>query len=163
VAWAPDGRRAVYVRTTHHPYNADETRVEIADSSSGRIDAVLSKPGLGQAVAWAKNDFLYYSVHEPAPNEPDFNLWRVRLNSGTAHPIGSAMRVTSDPAWRGTQRDAGREATGFKKEATPGRSLSVGFIRRRKTVHYSQTADYGRERRLAILVDARQQGRHIRL
>jgi DNA-binding winged helix-turn-helix (wHTH) protein/Tol biopolymer transport system component len=96
VAWAPDGRRVVYVRTTHHPYNADETRVEIADSSSGRIDAVLSKPGLGQAVAWAKDDFLYYSLHEPAPNEPDFNLWRVRLNSGTAHPIDSAMRVTSD-------------------------------------------------------------------
>jgi Tol biopolymer transport system component len=96
VAWAPDGRRAVYVRTTHHPYNANETKIEIADSSSGRIDTVLSKPGLGQALAWANDDFLYYSVHEPAPNEQDFNLWRVRLNSGTAHPIGSALRVTSD-------------------------------------------------------------------
>lgn len=95
VAWAPDGRRVACVRTTYRPYNAEETRIEIADTSGGKIEAAVSMPGLGQTLAWTNDNHLLYALHEPAPNQKDFNLWRVQLDSRTAHPDGPAIRITN--------------------------------------------------------------------
>jgi Tol biopolymer transport system component/DNA-binding winged helix-turn-helix (wHTH) protein len=99
VAWAPDGRRAAYVRTTVPLYNAADQRavreIEIADISSGQFGVVLSNPGLENALGWTHNNFLAYSLREPSPNQNDFGLWRMQLDSQTAHPMGTRMRLTS--------------------------------------------------------------------
>ena len=96
MAWAPDGRRVAYVRTTYHPHSAEETKIEIAATSGGKIDDAVSTPGLGQALAWTNDNHLLYALHEPAPNQKDFNLWRIQLDSRSAHSIGPAIRLTND-------------------------------------------------------------------
>ncbi len=95
VAWNPDGRRVAYVRTTYHPYDAEETGIEIADTSGGKIDAVVSIPGLGQGLGWTSHNHLLYALHEPAPNQDDFNLWRMQFDSRYAPSMGPAIRLTS--------------------------------------------------------------------
>jgi len=95
VAWAPDGRRLAYVRTTYFSHSL-ETKIEIADIGSGQTEVILSKPGLGPALSWTQSGRLIYSLQEPLPNRNDFNLWWVQLDSRTARPLGSSTRVTSD-------------------------------------------------------------------
>jgi Tol biopolymer transport system component/DNA-binding winged helix-turn-helix (wHTH) protein len=95
VAWAPDGRRLAYVRTTYFSHSL-ETKIEIADIGSGQTEVILSKPGLGPALSWTQSGRLIYSLQEPLPNRNDFNLWWVQLDSRTARPLGSGTRVTND-------------------------------------------------------------------
>jgi Tol biopolymer transport system component/DNA-binding winged helix-turn-helix (wHTH) protein len=94
-AWAPDGRRLAYVRTTYFSHSL-ETKIEITDIGSGQTEVVLSKSGLGPALSWTQAGRLIYSLQEPLPNRNDFNLWWVQLDSRTAHSLGPSIRVTSD-------------------------------------------------------------------
>jgi Tol biopolymer transport system component len=94
-AWAPDGRRLAYVRTTSFSYRG-EPRIEIADIGSGQTEVILSKPGLGPALTWTHAGRLIYSLQEPPPNQNDFNLWWVQLDAQTARSVGASTRVTSD-------------------------------------------------------------------
>ena len=95
VAWAPDGRSLAYVRKTYFSHSL-ETKIEIADVASGQSQVVLSKPGLGPALSWTQGGRLIYSLQERLPNQNDFNLWSVQLDSRTARPLGSGTRVTND-------------------------------------------------------------------
>jgi len=95
VVWAPDGRSLAYVRTMYFSHTL-ETKIEIADVASGQSQVVLSKPGLGPALSWTQGGRLIYSLQEPLPNQNDFNLWSVQLDSRAARPLGSATRITND-------------------------------------------------------------------
>ena len=92
-AWAPDGRRLAYVRTTSFSYRG-EPRIEIADIGSGQTEVILSKPGLGPALTWTHAGRLIDP--RSRPNQNDFNLWWVRLDAQTARSVGASTRVTSD-------------------------------------------------------------------
>ena len=96
VAWAPEGKRIAYVRTTAQYYRRDETRVEIADVVTREIRVVMSRPGLGRVLGWPHDKGLIYSLEEPRPNQNDFNLWSFDLDSRGAPALGSGTRVTSD-------------------------------------------------------------------
>jgi len=96
VAWAPDGKRIAYVRTTAQYYGRDETKVEIVDLTTRKMRVVLSRPGLGRVLGWPHDKRLIYSLEEPKPNQSDFNLWSIDPDSRAAPALGSGTRVTSD-------------------------------------------------------------------
>jgi Tol biopolymer transport system component/DNA-binding winged helix-turn-helix (wHTH) protein len=97
VAWAPDGRRIAYVRTTVTLYNAAERRatrkIEVGDLSTGKFAAVLSDSQLESSLGWVDNNSLLYSLQQPAPSQNDFGLWRIRLDPKTGQSLGAGIRV----------------------------------------------------------------------
>lgn len=93
-AWAPDGLRIAYVRSTPQVHERDETRIEIADVTSGHIQVALSSPGLAPALGWTQDNRLVYSLQESSPNHADFNLWCIQLDARTARPLGQGSRIT---------------------------------------------------------------------
>jgi Tol biopolymer transport system component/DNA-binding winged helix-turn-helix (wHTH) protein len=95
VAWAPDGRSVAYVRTTYFSHTR-ETKIEVADVASGQSQVLFSKSGLGPALSWTNGGRLIYSLQEPLPNQNDFNLWSVQLDSSSARLLGPGTRVTND-------------------------------------------------------------------
>jgi len=99
VAWAPDGRRLAYVRTTDffNSFAVEEaTKIEIVDLASGQSKVVLPKQGLGPALTWTHTGRLIYSLQEAPPNQSDFNLWWVQLDARSALPLGTGTRVTRE-------------------------------------------------------------------
>jgi DNA-binding winged helix-turn-helix (wHTH) protein/Tol biopolymer transport system component len=94
VAWAADGLRVSYVRLTCHPHDRKETQIEVSDTRGGVARVLLSKPDIGLVLAWARDE-LIYSLREPAPNQDNHDLWRVRLDSRTGRPLDSGVRLTS--------------------------------------------------------------------
>jgi len=95
VAWAPDGKRIAYVRIRGISVGRTmESTMEIADVGSGQVDIALANLSLGLTVAWAYDDRLFYFVQEPAPNQSDFDLWWVQLDSRTARPLSSGTRTS---------------------------------------------------------------------
>ena len=96
VAWAPEGNRIAYVRTTAQYYRRDETKVEIADVTTREIRVVISRPGLGQVLSWPHDKQLIYTLEEQKPNQNDFNLWSFYLDSRPGSALGPGTRVTSD-------------------------------------------------------------------
>jgi hypothetical protein len=94
-AWAPDGRRFAYVRSTAQYHNRDEKKVEIADLITPRISVALSNPGLGSALSWTRDERLIYPLEESEPNQSDFNLWCVVLDPRTGRPLSPASRMTN--------------------------------------------------------------------
>ncbi len=95
ISWNQDARRIAFGRMTKQLRDRSETRVEIADVTSGLSKVLVSRPGLGRAIGWAAKDRLIYSLAEPTPNEIDMNLWSLELEPGSAQPQGPALRLTS--------------------------------------------------------------------
>ena len=97
VAWAPDGRRVAYMRTTITLYNAAEPRaarkIEIADLLTGRFEVVLSDPQLEGSLGWVDNISLLYSLRQPVPSQNDFSLWRIRLDPKSGRLLGPGVQV----------------------------------------------------------------------
>ena len=99
VAWAPDGRRVAYMRTTITLYNAAERKatrkVEVGDPSAGKFEVVLSDPQLESSLGWADNDSLLYTLQQPVPSQNDFSLWRIQLDPKNGHVLGPGVQVMS--------------------------------------------------------------------
>ncbi|MGI8962025.1 MAG: LpqB family beta-propeller domain-containing protein [Bryobacteraceae bacterium] len=102
-AWARDGKRLAYARTKTRYYasrRAPDTRIEVFNLSTGQTVVVRSVgdrglPRGGAALGWTPDGRLLYPLREPRPNQQDTNLWSVRLDSETAHPLGPSARITS--------------------------------------------------------------------
>jgi DNA-binding winged helix-turn-helix (wHTH) protein/Tol biopolymer transport system component len=96
IAWAPDGKKFATVRTPDR-FTAPGlgVHIEVFDAATGQSEAILPDFRLGSAVAWPQRGRLIYALHEAPPNEGDFNLWWVHLDSH-ARPVGSAVRITND-------------------------------------------------------------------
>ncbi len=101
--WAPDGKRFAYARTKTRYYasrRVPDTQIELFDLNSGQ-PAVLQDvgdrglPRGGAALGWTPDDRLIFPLREPRPNQQDTNLWSVRLDPRTAHPLGPSTRITS--------------------------------------------------------------------
>ena len=92
-AWAPDGKRFAFARA--HSERQD-VEIHVYDLATGRTETILSKPGIGQHIAWVASGSLIYSVREDEPNQSDWNLWRVELDTHTGRPSGSPIRITND-------------------------------------------------------------------
>ena len=89
MAWAPEGNRIAYVRTTARQLRRGEIKVEVADVATREIRVVLSRPGLGRVLGWPHAKQLIYSLEEPKPDENDFNLWNIDVGSRAASALGS--------------------------------------------------------------------------
>ena len=97
VAWAPDGNRFAYVRTTKPTSKgAFRKQIEVYDVTSGRSEVILSELRLGDSVAWTNTGRLIYSLDEPEPNQRDSNLWSAQIDASTGHWSGSPTRITND-------------------------------------------------------------------
>jgi len=92
-AWAPDGKRLAFARASSE---RQDIEIQFYDLATGRTETVFSQPGIGQHIAWVAPDSLIYSVQEAEPNQSDWNLWRVELDTHTGRPSGSPMRITND-------------------------------------------------------------------
>ena len=99
VAWAPDGVRVAYIRTTVTLYNAAERRatrkIEVGDPSNGKFEVVLSDPQLEGSLGWVDNKSLLYSLQQPAPSQNDFSLWRIRLDPRSGRLLGPGVQIMS--------------------------------------------------------------------
>ena len=93
VAWAPEGKRIAYVRTSAQ---YDEKKIEIADVTTREIRIVLSGTGLGPVLGWPHAKQLLCSLEEPKPNQNDFTLWSLDVDSRAGPGLGSGTRITSD-------------------------------------------------------------------
>jgi Tol biopolymer transport system component/DNA-binding winged helix-turn-helix (wHTH) protein len=98
VVWSPDSRRLAFVRYGYHP-GAHEGYVSISacNPATKETHIILSDANLGDALAWASDGRLIYSLAEQPPNQNGSDLWAVRLDSATSRPIGEATRLTSSP------------------------------------------------------------------
>jgi len=99
VAWAPDGRRVAYMRTTIALYNAADRKaarkIEVGDPSTGLFEVVLSDPRLESSLGWEDTNTLLYSLQQQVPSQNDFSLWRMRLDPNTGHVLGPGVQVMS--------------------------------------------------------------------
>jgi WD40 repeat protein len=99
VAWAPDGRRVTYMRTTVTLYNAADRKatrkIEVGDPSTGTFEVVLSDPQLESSLGWVDTNTLLYSLQQPVPSQNDFSLRRVRLDPKTGHVLEPGVQVMS--------------------------------------------------------------------
>jgi DNA-binding winged helix-turn-helix (wHTH) protein/Tol biopolymer transport system component len=97
VAWAPDGKRFACVRMPDRFSTGGlGQRIDVFDATTGRGETILPDFRLGTAIAWPEKGRLIYALQEAPPNDANFNLWWVHLNSRTGRPSGSGTRITSD-------------------------------------------------------------------
>jgi DNA-binding winged helix-turn-helix (wHTH) protein/Tol biopolymer transport system component len=96
-AWSPDGKRFACVRMPDRfSSNGPGMRIDVFDATTGRAETILSDFRLGTPIAWPERGRLIYALQEAPPNEGNFNLWSVHLDSRTGLPSGSAVRITND-------------------------------------------------------------------
>jgi Tol biopolymer transport system component/DNA-binding winged helix-turn-helix (wHTH) protein len=97
VAWASDGNRFAYVRSSNPTSKGGPGKqIEIYELSNATSEVILSEPRLGDALAWTNTGRLIYSLDEPDPNQRDSNLWSVRLDAKSRHSSGSPARIAND-------------------------------------------------------------------
>ncbi len=97
VAWAPDGKRFACVRMPDRfSLVGLGQRIEAFDATTGRGETILPDFRLGTAIAWPDRDRLIYTLQEAPPNDENFNLWWVHLDSRTGRPSGAGARITND-------------------------------------------------------------------
>jgi Tol biopolymer transport system component/DNA-binding winged helix-turn-helix (wHTH) protein len=98
VTWSPDSLHLAFVRYDYHP-GAHEGYVSIVvcNPATKETNIILSDLQLDEALAWAPDGRLIYSLAEPPPNQSGSNLWAVRLDSTTGQPIGGATKLTNSP------------------------------------------------------------------
>ncbi len=103
IAWAPQGDRFIYARTRTRYYtmrSGADAQIDIFDLHDHTTTVVQYEkerglPRGGAAVAWLPDGRLVYPRREPRPNQQDTNLWWVRLDPRTSHPVGNTARLTS--------------------------------------------------------------------
>jgi len=96
VVWSPDSRRLAFVRYgpgAHGEY----VSIVACNPATKETNVILTDRTLGDALAWAPDGRLIYSLADPPPNQSGSNLWAVRLDSASRRPIGEATRLTSSP------------------------------------------------------------------
>jgi len=97
IAWSPDGKRFACVRMPDRFATGGlGQRIEVFDATTGQGETILSDFRLGEAVAWPESGRLIYVLQEAPPNDQNFNLWGVYLDSRTGRPNGPASRITND-------------------------------------------------------------------
>jgi hypothetical protein len=72
------------------------SRIDVFDATTGRGETILSDFRLSNAVAWPEAGRLIYALQEAPPNDANFNLWWVRLDSHTNRSAGPGTRITND-------------------------------------------------------------------
>jgi len=96
VVWSPDSHRLAFVR--YGPGGQEEyVSIAVCDPATKETNVILTDLMLGDALAWAPDGRLIYSLADPPPNQSGSNLWAVRLDSASRRPIGEATRLTNSP------------------------------------------------------------------
>jgi Tol biopolymer transport system component len=97
VAWAPDGKKFASVRMPDRFSTGGlGQRIDVFDATTGRGETILPDFRLGTAIAWPDKGRLIYALQEAPPNDGNFNLWSVHLDSRTGRPSGAGTRITND-------------------------------------------------------------------
>ena len=100
-AWSPDGRRLAYTRVAAGPQGYD-VWIETCDLQGHRRRAFTSGPG--QRVhslaipGWLPDGRMVFGLTDPPPNQGDFNLWSLAVDSRSGAPSGKPRRITQ---WQG--------------------------------------------------------------
>ena len=103
VAWSPDSKHIAYYQSAYHyGMKSTDNKINSVELSSRKSEVVIADSRIGPGLAWTSNGGLIYCMLEVPPNQDDSNLWRLRLEQGTARPIGSPIRITSDPGYVGS-------------------------------------------------------------
>lgn len=98
VIWSRDSRRIVYFHYVFKPTMDDgKISIETCDPVTGETDVILSNSRLWNALVWAPDDRIIYSLQEPPPNRTDSNLWAQKIDIQTYKPTGAPVRLTSGP------------------------------------------------------------------
>jgi len=104
VAWAPDSKHFAHIRTIVPVYNAADSTgvkktIEVADSTNGHSQLVLSNSGIENALAWTRGNRLIYALREEGSSQSDFALWSLPLDPGAARAVGSSTKIASGRGW----------------------------------------------------------------
>jgi Tol biopolymer transport system component len=98
--WFPNDKRIAYLK--YQIKNGETTlSLESRDLKGGDPTTLLSNPRF-KDFCWGQSGRLIYSVHEPAPNQYDANLWELRFDEETGKPKGNPRRLTD---WTGFSFD----------------------------------------------------------
>lgn len=96
--WSPDGSYIAFLRYLYRPgYHDGEAALGICDVKTGQSNIIVSDPRLGEALGWAPDGRLIYSLDEPPPNQRDSNLWAMRVDVHASHQWRDAQRLTDGP------------------------------------------------------------------
>jgi DNA-binding winged helix-turn-helix (wHTH) protein/Tol biopolymer transport system component len=102
LAWSPNGARLACMRVGLAYEHGTNGVIEIVDVSGHDAVAVLhgtpvlSLAGMGDALAWAPDGRLIFSLFEARPRQLDSNLWSIVLDRHN-EAVLPPMRLTNDP------------------------------------------------------------------
>jgi Tol biopolymer transport system component/DNA-binding winged helix-turn-helix (wHTH) protein len=98
VVWSPDSRLLAFVRFNYRGgHKEEQASLWIVKPGGGLLSSILSDGRLGEALAWAPDGRLVYSLAERPPNQNDSNLWTINIEPRNARAAGQPVRITSGP------------------------------------------------------------------
>jgi DNA-binding winged helix-turn-helix (wHTH) protein/Tol biopolymer transport system component len=110
-AWSPDGQRIAFAFGNYEPERFEvKSSIGMVDVESAHQETIFAESSsqaviksgidlssrLGPGVVWTADNQLIYSISEPPPNQNDFNIWSVALDSH-GHIAGTPVRLTATP------------------------------------------------------------------
>jgi eukaryotic-like serine/threonine-protein kinase len=117
VVWSPDGNRIAALRFSQSTEKID-VRLESIDLKSGQVTPILSDSKLtvrDPGLSWLTDGRIIYSQAEPSPKQFESNLWQIKTDIRTGHPVEEPRRITN---WAGL-------SVGGHSATTDGRQLVV--------------------------------------
>jgi len=96
-AWATDGKRLAYVRTTNYfgPLTPGK-QLEIYSLDTAKTDVILQEARLGDELAWIKPNRIIYSLQESQNDGQGSNLWWAGVDVSPPRLVGTPVRITND-------------------------------------------------------------------
>jgi len=94
-AWSPDGQRIAYGRFHRKP-DRTECSIETRDLKGSPPTLLLSDPRLCDIqFMWLPDGHFLYTPLEPEVLRRSLNLWEIRVDTKTGHPVSKPRRITN--------------------------------------------------------------------
>lgn len=102
VTWSPDSRRVAYIRAPHWASDSPETTsIQVQFPESRKASALLSDPKMGNALLWAPDGRIVYTLADSTKwgiafssfASTSYDIWGIPVNTSTAKPAGPSVLI----------------------------------------------------------------------